>query len=102
MSMGSRDSVQILTTVQRLCGQPAIGPSGVADQSFARMRWPMAPPLGGAIAAAGMLLKESRSVTGLGGRWWHRTAGNQGDRRGLDQDVCPKGSDGSTAAASEE
>ena len=32
------------TTVFRLCGQCSIGPTGVCDQSRARMRAPISPP----------------------------------------------------------
>ena len=32
------------TAVLRLCGQPDTGPSGVADQSCARISRPISPP----------------------------------------------------------
>src|SRR5215472_996760 len=34
----------MLTAVLRLCGQPATGPTGVVDQSKARVRSPISPP----------------------------------------------------------
>ena len=39
-----RDVSTIRTQVLRLCGHPATGPSGVYDQSSARMRCPSSPP----------------------------------------------------------
>ena len=41
---GSDEARQISTAVLRLCGQVSTGPSGVLDQSWVRMRCPIAPP----------------------------------------------------------
>src|ERR1044072_5558499 len=59
ISMGKRDSVQMPTAVRRLCGQAVMGPSGVADQSVARMRSPMWPPVGGTRAERSSLGRGS-------------------------------------------
>src|SRR5579862_3314921 len=44
MTIGKRESRQMLTDVRRLWGQFSTGPSGVRDQSFARIRAPVSPP----------------------------------------------------------
>jgi hypothetical protein len=44
---------QMLTAVLRLCGQLSTGPSGVFDQSRARIIAPMAPPPESALSNAG-------------------------------------------------
>ena len=38
------DGSSMLSALRRLCGQPSTGPSGVFDQSSARMRSPISPP----------------------------------------------------------
>jgi len=38
------DGNSMLTALRRLCGQTVIGPTGVHDQSMARMRAPISPP----------------------------------------------------------
>src|SRR5689334_13343194 len=44
ITMGKAQSRAILTEVRRLCGQEAIGPSGVFDQSNSRMSLSISPP----------------------------------------------------------
>src|SRR5947209_5394432 len=42
--MGKREFRQVLTVVRRLWGQALTGPSGVRDQSIARIAAPISPP----------------------------------------------------------
>src|ERR1700735_2662067 len=42
--MGWRLVSIIRRQVRRFCGQPSIGPNGVADQSYSRIRCPISPP----------------------------------------------------------
>ena len=52
MSTGKRELRQMLTEVLRLWGQFSAGPSGVFDQSSARIISPMAPPPESALSNA--------------------------------------------------
>ena len=42
--MGKREPMQVLTAPRKLCGHDSTAPSGVVDQSSARMRSPISPP----------------------------------------------------------
>jgi len=50
--------MQIETAVLRLCGQRAGGPTGLVDQSNARMRSPISPPPLRKLSSAASFLGE--------------------------------------------
>src|ERR1044072_6554097 len=85
ISMGKRDSVQMPTAVRRLCGQAVMGPSGVADESVARIRSPIWPTVGGTRAERSSI--ERGSVTAAyGDEVWKSVESHRSDlnRRPLD------------------
>ncbi|HEY7061624.1 MAG TPA: hypothetical protein VII06_09105 [Chloroflexota bacterium] len=44
MLIGKLVARQMLTAVRKLCGHWSMAPSGVCDQSFARISLPISPP----------------------------------------------------------
>src|SRR4051812_36290982 len=85
ISMGKRDSVQMPTAVRKLCGHAAMGPSGVPDQSVARMRSPKWPPLGGTGAECSSVGRGSVTAAD-GDEEWKSAESHRSDlnRRPLD------------------
>src|SRR5215471_9234596 len=49
------DGSSILTELRKLCGHDSIGPSGVRDQSFSRINFPISPPPVSQSARAGAI-----------------------------------------------
>src|SRR2546430_17555342 len=61
MPMAKRESRQRLTTVPRLCGKPATGPSEEEDQSKERMNVPISPPPARIPASKGETCRRSNT-----------------------------------------
>src|SRR5580704_1233679 len=56
MNIGWLVLSRIRTAVRRLCGQVSGGPSGLADQGYARVSAPISPPPARKSAEAGLLI----------------------------------------------
>src|SRR5712664_2118125 len=68
MNIGWLVFSRMRTAVRKLCGHASGGPSGLADQSYARVNAPISPPPARKSAELGLLIRNIR-----GDRWYFRS-----------------------------
>jgi hypothetical protein len=64
MNMGWLVFSRMRTAVRKLCGQVSGAPSGLADQSYARVNAPMSPPPARKSAEVGLLIFNIKGLIG--------------------------------------